>query len=60
MECLTASHWPLLVVRGTRDPFAKPDIYQDVMAKLRKACTAFVQVHEVQGGDHGLQVCAWR
>lgn len=41
---------PMLFLQGTRDPFAKPEILEAVMARLPTAT-----LHRVEGGGHSLE-----
>ncbi len=50
---LTTLKLPVMFVRGTKDPFCTAGPWAAVRARLQAAA---VEVHEVNGGDHGLRV----
>jgi predicted alpha/beta-hydrolase family hydrolase len=50
---LTAVQQPLLLVRGTKDPFSKDEQWGAVLPRLRSR--AWLQ-HSVEGGDHALKL----
>jgi len=43
---------PMLFVQGTRDPFARPDLLDAVLARLGEKAT----LHRIEGGDHSFGV----
>ena len=43
---------PMLFLHGTRDPFAKPELLEKVIAKLGDLAT----LEDVEGGDHSFRV----
>ncbi|KAG2451733.1 hypothetical protein HYH02_003513 [Chlamydomonas schloesseri] len=48
---------PVLFVRGSRDPFSLPAAQWELtLTRMRQAGCPSLQVHTVEGGDHGLAV----
>ncbi|PNW71578.1 hypothetical protein CHLRE_16g660024v5 [Chlamydomonas reinhardtii] len=48
---------PVLFVRGSRDAFSLPEQqWEEVLGRMRQAGCDSLQVHTVEGGDHGLAV----
>lgn len=51
-EHLYAIHKPMLFVSGTRDPFAREDLFADTLKRIGK----FANLYAVEGGGHSLEV----
>ena len=48
---LCALQIPVMIVRGTKDPFSTPAVFEEVMTRMTpsKLC-----IQSVEGGDHSL------
>lgn len=51
-EYLNMLRKPMLFIQGTRDPFARMDLLQDVLSDIRE----FARLEWVEGGDHSFKV----
>lgn len=48
---MTALDIPVLIVRGTKDPFSTEDVFQ---AAMKRMTSSKLQISTVQNGDHSL------